>query len=146
MTGRADFSAEEWDAILEGPTCAGMIVSAAQRGGSFREAFAMAKSFAEARQEHGESALLDEIVAEKPETDRMGARSPEELREKGLNRIREAVALVERQASPEELAEYRRFVLSLAHRVAAAKDEGGGDPSSEAENAAIAAIETALGS
>ena len=42
MTGSADFTPEEWEVVREGPTSAGMIVSTAQRGGSFREAFARA--------------------------------------------------------------------------------------------------------
>jgi hypothetical protein len=145
MTGSADFTPEEWDAILEGPTSAGMIVSTAQRGGSFREAFAMAKSFAEARRDHGDSALLDELVAAKPEMDRGGARSPEQLKDHGLRRIREAVSFLEQKATPEELQEYRAFVLSLANRVATAKDEGEGSEASGAETAAIAEITEALG-
>ena len=73
ITGKADFTAEEWDAIAEGPTSAGMIVSTAERGGTFRESFAMAKAYAEARKEHGDSALLDELVSSKPEMDRTRA-------------------------------------------------------------------------
>jgi hypothetical protein len=146
MTGSADFSPEEWDTIQEGPTSAGMIVSTAQRGGTFREAFAMAKAYAEARQEHGESALLDELVSHKPEVDRTKAHSPDELKQHGLQRIREAVALLERKATPEEVEDYRRFVISLAERVAGAKGEGSDDKISDAERAAIAEIREALGS
>src|SRR3954466_6560738 len=102
MTGKADFTAEEWDAIAEGPTSAGMIVSTAQRGGTFREVFAMAKAYTEARKEHGDSALLDEPVSSKPEMDHTKSHSPEELKEHGLQRIREAIALVEQKASVEE--------------------------------------------
>jgi hypothetical protein len=144
MTAKADFTAEEWDAVLEGPTSAGMIVSTAERGGSFREAFAIAKSFAEARKEHGASGLLDEIVASKPEMDRTRAHSPEEMKQHGLERIREAIALVEQKASPDEVEDYRRFVISLAERVAGAKSEGE-QPQSDAESAAIAEITEALG-
>jgi hypothetical protein len=144
MTGKADFTPEEWDAVLEGPTSAGTIVSTAERGGTFREAFAIAKSFAEARKEHGDSALLDEIVSSKPEVDRTRAHSPEEARQHGLERIREAIALVEQKASPEEVEDYRRFVISLAERVAGAKSEGE-QPQSDAESAAIAEITQALG-
>jgi hypothetical protein len=144
MTGKADFTPEEWDAVLEGPTSAGMIVSTAERGGTFREAFAIAKSFAEARKERGASALLDEIVSAKPEIDRTRAHSPEEVRQHGLERIREAISLVEQKASPDEVEDYRRFVLSLAERVAAAKSEGD-QPQSDAEEAAIAQIAEALG-
>jgi hypothetical protein len=144
MTGSADFTPEEWDAVLEGPTSAGMIVATAERGGTFREAFAMAKAFAEARKEHGDSELLDEIVSGKPEMDRTKSRSPEELKANGLQRIREAVALVEQKATPEELADYRRFTLTLANRVAGAKEEGD-QPVSDSETAAIEEIRAALG-
>jgi hypothetical protein len=144
MTGSADFTAEEWDVVREGPTSAGLIVSMAQRGGSFREAFAMAKAYAEARQAHGDSALLDELVAAKPEVDRGKSHSPEEMKEHGLKRIREAVALVEQKATPQELGDYRLFVTSLAERVAGAKTEDDDKPVSEAETAAIAEISAAL--
>ena len=63
MTTKSDFSTEDWQLILEAPPSAGMIVVTAQRGGTFRETIAMAKAYAEARQQHGESELLDEIVA-----------------------------------------------------------------------------------
>jgi hypothetical protein len=144
MTGKADFSEDEWKVVGEGPTSAGMIVSSAERGGSFREAFAMAKAFAEARQEHGDSQLLDEIVSHKPVTDRTRSHSVEELKEHGLQNIRDAVALIERKATPEEVEDYRRFVISLANRVAGAKTEGD-EPESEAEKAAISEIVLALG-
>lgn len=145
MTGSADFSAEEWDVVREGPTSAGMIVSTAQRGGTFREVVAMAKAYAEARKEHGDSALLDELVSSKPEMDRTKSHSPEELRQHGLERIREAIALLEQKATVEELGDYRLFVISLANRVAGAKKEGD-EAISEAESAAIAEITQALGS
>jgi hypothetical protein len=145
MTGSADFTGEEWDAVLEGPTSAGVIVTTAERGGTFREIYAMAKVYAEARREHGDSELLDEIASKKPEMDRTRAKSTEELKMNGLQRIREAVALVEQKATPEELDDYRRFVLSVANRVAGAKEEGGDKPVSDAEAAAIAEITEALG-
>jgi hypothetical protein len=145
MTGSADFTAEEWDTVLEGPTSAGMIVTTADRGGTFREVFAMAKTFAEARKEHGDSELLDEIASTKPEMDRTKARSTDELKANGLQRIRDAIALVEQKATPEELAEYRKFVLTVANRVAGAKEESDDRPVSEAEAGAIAEITEALG-
>ncbi|HEY2479368.1 MAG TPA: hypothetical protein VGI17_11650 [Solirubrobacterales bacterium] len=146
MTTHADFTEEEWDKVLEGPTSAGMIVTTAERGGTFREVFAMAKAYTEARQEHGTSELLDEIVAHRPETDRTKAHSQEEMREHGLQNIRDAVALVAAKATPGELGDYRLFVVSLAKRVAAAKKEKGSDGGvSPAEASAIAEIETALG-
>ncbi|MBS1884727.1 MAG: hypothetical protein JSS97_17400 [Actinobacteria bacterium] len=146
MTTHADFTEEEWDTVREGPTSAGMIVATAERGGTFREVFAMAKAYTEARQDHGASELLDEIVSHRPETDRAKAHSTEEMRDHYLQQIRDAVGLVGAKATPEELGDYRLFVVSLAKRVAAAKAEKGStDGVSPAEAEAITAIEGALG-
>ena len=144
MTGKADFTEEEWETVLEGPPSAGIIVSTAQRGGTFRESFSMAKAYTEARKQHGESQLLDEIVAAKPKVDRARERSVEDLKQHHLGLLRNAVALVEGKASPEEVDAYRRFIIGLAERVAAAKEEGD-DPVSEAERAAIGEVMAALG-
>jgi hypothetical protein len=144
MTGKADFTPEEWDQVLEGPPAAGLIVLTAQRGGTLRESFAIARAYVEARQQHGESQLLDEIVAAKPEIDHTRYHSVEELKEHGLQHLRDAVAVLERKATPEELEEYRRFVLALAEKVANAHREGGTSVS-DAEQAAIDEISGALG-
>jgi hypothetical protein len=107
---------------------------------------AMAKAYTEARQEHGSSELLDEIVSHRPETDRTKAHSAEEMKEHALQRIRDAVALVDDKASAAELGDYRLFIVSLAKRVAAAKKEKGSeDGVSPAEATAISEIEAALG-
>jgi hypothetical protein len=149
MTGKADFSAEEWETVLKGPPSAGMIVITAQRGGTFRESFSMAKSYAEARKQHGDSELLDEIASTKPEIDQTRYHSPEDLKEHGLQHLREAIELLEGKATPQEVEEYRRFVLTLASRVAEARREGllglSGERVSEAERAALAEIAQALG-
>lgn len=145
MTGRSDFSPEEWELIVQGPATAGVIVVTAQRGGTFRETFALTKAYVEARQHHGESELLDEIVSAKPELDHTRYGSAEELREHGLQRIRDAVALVEQKASQAEADAYKRFVLSLADRVAHAHREGGGDAVSDSERAALDEVAEALG-
>src|SRR2546428_13849030 len=102
MTGKAEFAAEEWQRVLQGPPTAGMIVVTAQRGGTFRETLAIAKAYAEARKHHGDSELLDEIVSAKPELDHNRYHSVEELKEHGLQHLRNAVELLERKATPEE--------------------------------------------
>lgn len=144
MTGKADFTEDEWGLILEGPPSAGMIVVTAQRGGTFRESIAMAKAYVEARRQHGESEFLDEIVAAKPEHDHTRYHSVEELKQHGLQQLREAAELLERKATPEETEDYRRFVLTLADKVANAHREGG-EMVSDAERAAIEEVSAALG-
>jgi hypothetical protein len=144
MTGKADFTQQEWDLVLEGPPSAGMIVVTAQRGGTIRETLAIAKAYVEARQRHGESELLDEIVAAKPEIDHTRYHSVAELKQHGLQHLRDAVELLERKATPGEVEGYRRFVLTLADKVASAHREGGASVG-DAERAAIAEISTSLG-
>src|ERR1700751_4927961 len=106
MTSKSDFTDEEWQLILEAPPSAAMIVVTAQRGGTFRETIAMARAYVEARQQHGESELLDEIVAAKPERDHTHYHSAEELKEHGLQHLRDSVAVLERKATPVEVEEY----------------------------------------
>lgn len=144
MTGKTDFTAQEWELVLEGPPSAAMVVVTAARGGTIRETLAIAKAYVEARQQHGASELLDEIVAAKPEIDHTRYRSLDELKQHGLKHVRDAVGLLERKATADEVADYRRFVLTLADRVASAHREGGGAVS-EAERAAIDEISASLG-
>jgi hypothetical protein len=147
MTAKADFTEQEWEQVLEGPTSAGMLVITAQRGGTIRETVSMAKAYAEARQHHGQSELLDAIVSAKPEIDHTRYHSPEELKAHGIAHLRDAVALLQGKATAQELDEYKRFTVALAERVAAAHRENGrdNDPVSDAEKAAIAEIVEALG-
>ena len=144
MTGKADFTEEEWDLVLSAPPIAGTIVITAHGGGMMRETFAMAKAYAEARQHHGESQLLDEVVAAKPERDHTRHGSFEELKQHGLGRLREAAELLQSKATPEEAEDYRRFILTLTDKVARRHKEGGVDVSPE-EQAAIDEIAAALG-
>ena len=144
MTGKADFTEDEWELLREVPPGAGLVVLTAQRGGSFRETFAIAKAYTEARGQHGSSQLLDEIVSAKPARDHTRHTSFDELKEHVLGQARDAVALLEAKATPEEAEDYRRFVLAVAENVAAAHREDGVDVSPP-EQAAIDAIAGALG-
>jgi hypothetical protein len=144
MTNKAAFSPEEWNVVLEGPPAAGLIVITAAHGGTFRETFAMSKAYAEARGEHGESELLDEIVSAKPKVDHTRYHSPEELRDHGLGQLRDAMTLLESKATAGERDDYRRFVIALANKVAAAHREHGQAVSPE-EAAAIEQITEAVG-
>jgi len=142
MAAKADFTEEEWELLREGPATAGMIVLLSSGGGSFRETWALAKTFAEARQQHGASQLLDELVDEKPDVPRFG--SAEEAEQEGLDRLGRAVALLEQKATPDDVEGYKRFALEVAERVGAAHKEEG-DAVSGREREAIAKITTALG-
>ena len=144
MAGKADFNLGEWELVLEGPPSAGLIVVTAQRGGVFSETYAIGKAYAEARRLHGQSQLLDEIVGARPGRDHTHYHSAKELKKGGLQHLRDAVALLEQKATAEEVADYKRFVLALADKVANAHREEDTNVSA-AEQAAIDEIATALG-
>ena len=147
MTTKADFTPQEWELVLEGPPSAGMIVITAQRGGMLRETVSMAKAYAQARQHHGQSELLDEIVAVKPKLDHTRYRSLDELKEHSLEHLRDAVALLQGKVTPQELDEYKRLIVNPSDKVARAHRESGrGEkPVSDTERAATAAMVEALG-
>ena len=48
MTGKTDFTEEEWKTVLEAPPSAGLLVITSDRAGSIRETFSMAKHITDA--------------------------------------------------------------------------------------------------
>jgi hypothetical protein len=144
MTGKADFTDEEWDVILGAPPLAGLMVVTAARGGTFKESLAIGKAYGEARQQHGASQLLDEVAGSKPRVDHTRFGSVDELGQHALGRLREAVELLRRKATPEEVDDYRGFVMALGEKVANAHREDG-VAVSESERAAMDEIAAAVG-
>jgi len=144
MTAKAAFEPQEWKLIEEAPTSAAMLVILSQRGGTFRETLAMGKEYGEARREHGQSELLDELVSTRPHTDHSRFHSPQEMTDHVVGQLGEALAAVRAKAEPQEAEDYKNFILHLSERVAGAHSEGG-QAVSEAEQAAIDAIKGALG-
>jgi hypothetical protein len=149
MTAKSDFTPEEWETVLEGPTAAGLMIAASQRGGTFRESYSIAKAYADARREHGASQLLDDIVGEKPKVERPHVHSVDELKQQSLEQLRQGLALVQQKGTPEDADQYKQFVVGLAARVAEAHREGflgfTGDRVSDSERQAVSDVADALG-
>ena len=122
MSTKADFNAEEWSKLVEAPLLAGLRVSEASGGGKIREAMAIAKVYAAARKEQGDSALLDEIAGSPPGISE-GA-SGDDLGAVASARLREALHIVD-EKSPEDSDAYRKFVVAVARAAAEAHEEGG---------------------
>jgi hypothetical protein len=119
MATRTDFTDEEWKAMQEGITGAGMYVALADRGffDSFKEANALAHHLRDAH-EHNDSVLVRDLATghDRP----FGASaSPEEIEQSTVATLQQAVAVLEAKA-PEDLAAYRQLVLDVAQSVAEA--------------------------
>ena len=151
MTSKADFNAEEWETVVNGPVYAGMRVISAERGGTLRETLAMGRAYQAAREHHGESELLDELVSSPPSID------PNRLREAGgdigsiaTEQLREAVMILQAKTTATETDAYKRFVMTVAQTVAGAHKEGGflgigGKQITDAENQALDELSSSLG-
>jgi hypothetical protein len=140
MATKADFTDEEWKAMQEGITGAGLFVALVDRGffDSFKEAHALARHLREAH-EHSDSALVRDLAAGHDRPFGMTA-SPQEVEQSTVSALGQAVAALEAK-SPDDLPAYRQLVLEVAESVAkAAKDV------SPQENQALDRIRTALGS
>jgi hypothetical protein len=138
VASRADFNAEEWTAATTAPTLAAMYVSAAERGGGISESLAAARAYAAARA-HAAGGLLADILSSPPSLNRSAT---QEANQQAPGKLRDAVRILERHASDDEVNEYKRFVYSVAEAVAHAHREGGflglgGKPVSEAEQKAL---------
>ncbi len=150
MTTKAEFNAEEWSKVQQGPLYAGVRVIAASRGGTIRESIAMGKAFNEARKNHGGSELLDGLVASPPQVDAKSMPQGQDVASVTTERLREAVGLVDAKATPEETEAYKKFVLTVAEAAANAHKEGGfagvgGTKVSDEERAALDDIAATLG-
>jgi hypothetical protein len=151
MTTKADFNAEEWATVTDGPLYAGMYLISADRGGTVRESIAMGRVYQTAREQHGDSELLDDLLKSPPSID------PDRIREAGgdvgsvtTDQLREAVRILEAKSTPADTDAYKRFVMTVAQAVAGAHKEGGflgigGKQISDAENHALDEISGALG-
>lgn len=142
MAAKTDFNPEEWTQIVEGPSTAGFIVLTASGGGTFRETFALARAWTDARKEHGANQLLDDLVAEKPAFDRHRYHTTQELHDGGLEQLAQVAQLL-RAKSPDDLPAYTEFVVSVATKVAAAHKENGQEVSPP-EQAALDEIRARL--
>ena len=138
MAKKDDFTAQEWDALHKGLAGAGLLVSTSDRAffDTFKEAGALARHLAEARKN-----ASSEFVRELAQTGGTGfgvGTSPTELETETLDALRSAASLLERKA-PEDVEDYRAFVLEVAESVGRAA--GGGEA---AEAATLEKIRKAL--
>ena len=149
MATKADFNAEEWSKIVEAPLLAGMYVAGAGRGGTIRESLAVSRVYQAARQAHGLSPFLDELVSSPPGVDQQRLAGAGDLAAVARERLGEAVGLVSQKSTPRDVDDYRGFVLSVGRAAAEAHKEGGflgigGKQVSDEEQAALDEIAAAL--
>jgi hypothetical protein len=132
MTGKADFSEEEWARLKRGPFVAGMAISLADPGGPIelvKETAATLRTVKDAAQTGGRGDLVDtiakEVVAE-------GKNPLHDFKPKGSMAVQEIVDEITAanrtataKATPEEAGAYRDWLRAAAQEAANAAKEGG---------------------
>ena len=104
MTAKAEFNADEWAVVAGAPLLAAMMVIAADRGGSVRESVAVARAYADARDQH-DGELMSALLATPPAAAVKRPDSPADPRDQATATLREAVAILERVGTEDEVVE-----------------------------------------
>lgn len=134
MSVKDKFTPDEWKNLLKAPMlCAYAVAGAApSRQEDFvREMAAVAEGVVEGEHRASKDSLLGAVIADitaNAEDDKRGPTeklSLEEVKVKALDTCRAAAASLETKVSAEEGYEYKRWVLVVAEKVAAAAKEGG---------------------
>ena len=158
MTSKADFTAEEWLQLLQGPMITGVVISMASPavGDMVKESMAVAKTIAAAAQGASGDGLYAELVHEYSNKETMKQAQPkfekadiETVKAQAMDEVKAAAALLDRKAQPDEAAPIKQFYYDAAVASAQAAKEGdflgiGGVRVNDAEKAALAELATIL--
>ncbi|MBP1597794.1 MAG: hypothetical protein H6Q05_3171 [Acidobacteria bacterium] len=138
MTAQAAFTAEEWTLLRILPPLVSSGVAAADPSGiigSIKEAAAGMTGMYKSLQQSSNLELLNAMLADRsmpgiPDSKTLiGEGSSEQqianLKSAVLTRITEAVSLLSRKATPDEVQAYKQMLLSVAEKAAGASKEGG---------------------
>lgn len=155
MTRRERFTSEEWALLGDAPLAAGAAVALASPGGGRSESRALLAGWREGGERFAHSKLVAEIVARLDPERREGQASGAgyaygSILDEAVDLCTQAVALLEQRATPEEVEDYRQFVISVGERVARANSEAslfgvGGEAMSADERNIMRALARALG-
>jgi hypothetical protein len=159
MSIKNNFTPEEWKSLLKSPMLVSYAVAGAAPSGEndfIQEMSAVADAIVEGGQQAAKDSLVAAVVAgivANAEDEQRGATetiSVKDVKGRALEHCRSVADLLQTKAGAEDADAYKRWVVSVARKVAAAAKEGGflgfgGTQVSESETATIGEIESALG-
>jgi hypothetical protein len=135
MTGKPDFTAEEWTRLKRAPFIAGMAISLADPGGPIevvKETAATLKTVTGAAEQGGRGELVGAVATEVSAEAKERKNPLGEFRAKGalagqeiLEELTAVNRIVSEKATPEEADAYRGWLRDSAQEAANAAKEGG---------------------
>jgi hypothetical protein len=158
MASKSDFTEEEWQAIVAAAPMVGLAVTCASPNGPWgvlKEMLSMGMAMAEMLEKGSGNSLIAELAADlkarqtKPQSPR-GLKDPDQCKQTALTHLRGVNDLLNRKVKPEEADEFKKWRVTIGHRVAEAANEGGifgfgGKRVSDAEKNVLRQIAFALG-
>jgi hypothetical protein len=135
MTGKADFTEEEWARLKRGPFVAGMAISLADPGGPIelvKETAATVKTVREAADSGALGELVTEVAQGVVADTNMRQNPLHDFKPKGalaaqeiLDELAAVNRIVSEKATPEDADAYRAWLKAAAQEAANAAKEGG---------------------
>jgi len=158
MPGKADFTPEEWKKIVAAAPMVGLAVTCASPNGPWgvmKEMLSMGMAMAEMLQKGSSNPLIADLAVDlkarktKPEPPQ-NLKDPEQCKDAALQHVRAVNGILDSKVKGPEGDEFKRWLVTVAHRVAEAANEGGlfgfgGERVSEAEKSVVRQIAFALG-
>lgn len=158
MPRKADFTPEEWKKIVAAAPMVGLAVTCASPNGPWgvmKEMLSMGMAMAEMLQKGSSNPLIADLAADlkarqiKPEPPQ-NLQDPEQCKDAALQHVRAVNEILDSRFKGPEADEFKRWLVTVAHRVAEAANEGGlfgfgGERVSEAEKSVIRQIAFSLG-
>ena len=163
MATKANFTPDEWKAILGSPMLAGMAVTLAEPSGlwgTMKEGMASGYAVLEAKRDAGASELAKALVADMETSEGRSAaqdglkaqltgKSPAEIKQQAIATLTRVGQILDAKA-PADATAFKAWLKHVAEKVAEASTEGGflgfgGVRVTDAEKASIAEVAQALG-
>jgi len=158
MPGKANFTPDEWKKIVAAAPMVGLAVTCASPNGPWgvmKEMLSMGMAMAEMVQKGSSNPLIADLATDlkgretKPEPPK-DLKDPEQCKDAALEHIRAVNELLDGKMKGPEADEFKRWLLTVGHRVAEAANEGGlfgfgGERVSESEKNVLRQIAFALG-
>ena len=163
MASKANFTPDEWKAILGSPMLAGMAVTLAEPSGlwgTMKEGMASGYALLEAKRDAGANELAKALVADMETSEGRSAaqnglkaqltgKSPAEIKQQAIATLTRVGQILDAKA-PADAPAFKAWLKHVAEKVAEASTEGGflgfgGVKVTDAEKASISEVVRALG-
>jgi hypothetical protein len=156
MSGKADFSVDEWDLLRSSPLMASLLVVASSPSGPVglvQESSAAARTIMQtvgAAQTPLLKTLAEDVTQTMAIPKPPPGATPAQVQEAASEILRRTSTLLSTKATPEEMAEIKAWLAKVGQATAEAAKEGGflgfgGTSVSDQEKAALAMLNAALG-